>query len=763
MRSSALQRGLRALLLAAMVGSLLLANAIPVAAGSPFEGNDIKELREELRGTGVHVDWKKPPPVQSQGDQNRPPKVGDQRVFLALNDATGFYLKFFTLRGTSKDAELWVANNIDFPDPVGPDNDCRNDGVRNVITNAQVAYLLQQFGSNIRPTDTAWFGEPNVRRGDSAPLVDLLNGIGVPTHKNAYRNPAGRDVILVDNVRDDNYFDTDNANTLPYIAGFFSSTLSFYTQRNVMTIDAFDWVHRTGANPPHSPSTDPCLSMPARPFLYESVFAHEYQHLIHADYDADEVNWVNEGMSDFAEILTGYNDPSLHVDEMGFDSHTQGFLGWLSVFHPDWNSLPDDTGPENSLTVWEDQPGAAEIFEDYGFAYFFMTYMQTQGYGQSFFTAWHHNPLNSIAGLNDTLATFGSSDTFDSLFRDIVASVLVDGYIDNGASVTGAPLADLQNSATEATVFFNAAGDANDTPGAPPYGSDYIQLGPASGLTSIDFNGSEFFAAPGGPQWIVEGGYWTPDPAGDAYLPNLDASIARQVTAGETDVLTFEHYYQMENSWDFGFVQVSTDSGETWTSLPCTGTTSDHNPDAISTIVANMPGFTGPDETGALYVGSALVPVSSTCDLPTGTFLLAFRLMTDPAVEFDGWHVRNVRIGGALVDISPDSLSDWENIPFFDPTPIAFGWMVQLVGLSGTVDAYGDILTGGNVVILRPTLGAGNTYAFSGTELGTLAGSTQVVAIITALTPEDDQAGTYAPYSLMVNGAEMADGQNPVL
>jgi hypothetical protein len=38
-----------------------------------------------------------------------------------------------------------------------------------------------------------------------------------------------------------------------------------------------------------------------------------------------------------------------------------------------------------------------------------------------------------------------------------------------------------------------------------------------------------------------------------------------------------------------------------------------------------------------------------------------------------------------------------------------------------------------------------------------------VIAIITALTPENDQAGTYAPYSLMVNGAEKADGQNPTL
>ena len=111
--------------------------------------------------------------------------------------------------------------------------------------------MLQQHSSNIRPIDTAWFGDPAVRRGDNAPLIDLLNDIGLPTHKNAYRNPAGRDVILIDNVRDDNFFDTDNQNTLPRIAGFFSQTISSFTQRNVMTIDCWDWLaqHRPKPGP----------------------------------------------------------------------------------------------------------------------------------------------------------------------------------------------------------------------------------------------------------------------------------------------------------------------------------------------------------------------------------------------------------------------------------------------------------------------------------------------------------------------------------
>ena len=87
-----------------------------------------------------------------------------------------------------------------------------------------------------------------------------------------------------------------------------------------------------------------------------------------------------------------------------------------------------------------------------------MLYMQSQGYDQAFFTAWHHNGLNSIAGLNATLAAVGSSDSFDSLLKDLAVSVLADAYIDAGAGVTGASVADLQISDADATIFFNAKG-----------------------------------------------------------------------------------------------------------------------------------------------------------------------------------------------------------------------------------------------------------------------------------------------------------------
>src|SRR5207247_7433982 len=113
-------------------------------------------------------------------------------------------------------------------------------------------------------------------------------------------------------------------------------------------------------------------------------------------------------------------------------------------------------------------------------------------------------------------------------------------------------------------------GNAGDTHGAPPWGSDYIRLGSGASLASVAFNGDDQFFFPAGAQWVVDGdGYFTnPDVAStNHYDDNLDISIARSVAGHDGEVLSFDHYYAMELGWDFGFVQYSTGNGHTWQSL----------------------------------------------------------------------------------------------------------------------------------------------------------------------------------------------------
>ena len=183
--------------------------------------------------------------------------------------------------------------------------------------------------------------------------------------------------MLIDNVRDDNLYDLNNTQGFSYIAGFFSSGLNGFFNRNVMTIDAFDWLHRTGQNPPNEPVPgNNCTSAPARPSLYEGVFAHEYQHLLLSYVDPAEATWINEGTSDMAIALTGYGDPAAPITDLHFDSHIQCFPGYNSV-QTDANPNPRPGGPENSLNVWGDQnfDHEQEILCDYGAAYSFLLWL----------------------------------------------------------------------------------------------------------------------------------------------------------------------------------------------------------------------------------------------------------------------------------------------------------------------------------------------------------------------------------------------------
>src|SRR5687767_12991904 len=173
------------------------------------------------------------------------PVPGEVRNWVALDDSIGFYRKGFTFRGMGDKVEVWVASErrtlggitstaTDFQD-----GDCRN-GVRTQITDAQVQRLINEFDTNMYPKESAAFSVPPDRDGS--------HGLGPPF------NPLGEGdniVVLIDNVRDDNFHDLNNTQGHSYIAGFFSSTINALMDRNVMTIDAFDWLHRTGANPPH--------------------------------------------------------------------------------------------------------------------------------------------------------------------------------------------------------------------------------------------------------------------------------------------------------------------------------------------------------------------------------------------------------------------------------------------------------------------------------------------------------------------------------
>jgi len=685
------------------------------------------------------------------------PPLGTVRLMPVLDDVNGIYrIRQFTLRGLGQHIEVWVQtgtvggiSGINFPT-----GDCRNDGVRNVVSDAQIAGLINEFDTNMYPKESAAFSVPPTRDGTGGAV--LPPALGLPD--DYYAGDGDKIVTLVSNVRDTNFYDTNNANRFTYIAGFFSSQINDFFDRNVMTIDAFDWLHRTGANPPDNPSTDACTSAPARPRLYEGVFAHEYQHLLESYEDPDEFNWINEGLSDWAQTLVGYVNPGLPITDKGFDSHIQCFTGFLSVatlVNPNPRAA---CGPENSLTRWEDQ-GPAEILADYGAAYSIMELMHGR-YGTGFMTSLHRGEANGFAGVDEALAATGNRKVdSQSIFSDWTLSVALDGLVDDGFNILGSVKEKTVSVPTLHTTLLWSSPQAYASPGAPSNGSDYVQLRNSGGapltgdqITSLGFKGAT--TLPTSPlAWTVDA-----SPAGHIGNPALysgtgddrdEAAVTPITVPAGSPALTFNALWDLELGWDFGFVQISTDGGATYQSLACTDTTSDHDPGAVSAVVEKLPGFTG-------VSGGTGVWRPQSCSLSAyagQSVLLSFRVVNDPAAQGNGvlpspgmW-VDDVKVNGTVV-ADGSSLASFKSLSETRPTAVS-NFTVTVVSIDNAKK---------KITLKRFPLTGDFALSGKANVQKYIDKKADFVGVIVTYNDPGETATQYAPYQLTVNGAVQPGG-----
>jgi hypothetical protein len=651
------------------------------------------------------------------------PPVGTVRQWIALDDFNGaLYLKDYTLRGVGDHIEVWVANDLAFPE-----GDCRaNIPTSTQITPAQVARLVSEFDGNMYPKETRTFSTPPDRDGANPQISGDYSGDGDNT------------VALVDNVRDDNFYDLPAAPT--YIAGFFSSQFNDLVDRNVMTIDAFDWAHRTGTNPPDEPTGDLCTSRPARANLYEGTFAHEWQHLLHNYTDPFETTWLNEGLSDFAQTLTGYVDTTATVFDRGADSHIYCFQGFGTV-KTAFNPNPRDCGgPENSLNLWGEDDNPNAVLADYGSAYSFMQFLSDR-YGTDVLSRLHNDgDRQGLRSLDAALEAERAGGMY-GVIHDFQSMTLLDKIVGDSkhAVVLGVPKRRVTTPSLRSTVNL-ANPDANDEPGAAPNGADYVALQRADGqvlrgrdLRSLSFTGAQKLP-PIPLAWTVD----TDDPDrgdGNPVLwsgndSNTDAAAVAEVSVPSADpTLRFLAKYGAEPGFDYGYVQVSTDGGASYTTIA-----GDHTVD----------GPLGPALNGT--TGHAFEAESYDLSAYTGkTVLVAIRYVSDGGVNDGGLRVDDIAVGGTQV-------SDGSSLaPFRSPTEVrqtdVHNWNVRLVGIN----------EGKVPVALQVEFDGRNRIQLSRRELA-LASPFQKVVAIVAYDEPTEQVQQYAPYTLAVNGVVQPGG-----
>ena len=708
----------RSRIVAAAATALLLPLSVLPASAAPaafWPADDTRELTHKhftLDGEPGEV-----PKARPRAAAGTPP-VGTKRQWLGLDDVEGLiYRKDYTLRGVGQHIEVWVADDLAFPA-----GDCRAKVPGTTqVTDAQVARLVSEFDTNIYPKETAAFSTPPDRDGTKAQLGPDANGAG-----GVYTGAGDRTVTLVDNVRDDNFYDFPANPT--YTAGFFSAQLDDLFDRNVMTIDAFDWAHRTGANPPNEPTADLCTSRPARPNLYEGVFAHEWQHLLHNYTDPFETTWLNEGLSDLAQTLTGYVDARATVFQRGADSHIFCFQGFGTV-RTDFNTNPRDCGgPENSLTLWGESPNPNATLADYGNAYSFMLFLRDR-YGTDLVSRLHRDGgRQGLASVAAALRREGVRDLY-KVVHDYQSMVLLDRLV-QGWRVYGVPKSRVTTPSLRSTV--NLANPAiNATPGAAPNGADYVPFTVRGrDLRSVRFDGARTLP-PLPLTWTVVKN--DPDRRDNPVLwsgnaSNLDSAAVTTVTVpagGAT--LRLLAKYGAEAGFDYGYVTVSADGGRTYTPVAGDKTVEGPLGPALNGTTTGFEPHTF-DLSG--YAGK--------------TVLLGFRYVSDGGVNEGGLLVDDVTLGGKVV-------SDGASLAAFDsPTEIraieVHNWNLRLIGLDDKRKAAVQVeIDGRRDVRLDPV------------RLAALKLFPKVVAIV-AYDEPTEQVTQYAPYTLTVNGKRQPGG-----
>jgi len=513
---------------------------------------------------------------------------GGTKYFLGYDSINGYYFKTYTLRSIGDQVEIWVANDLSFQD----------DRPAHVVTQAQVDKLRDEFDHNIYQKDTEFFGTPDSHTGEYALLSDWGY---VPENYYAPEDGKERIIMLVDNIRDESYYDP----TYPFfIAGFYSPTYESYFDRNIISLDTNSWDTRLENT-------------------YFGTTAHEFQHLIHDDNDSMEETWINEGMSDFAEYLCGYGHPWGHVNF--FLDH-----------------------PENSLVEWDEHYDAEtgpETLADYGQAYLFQLYLNDH-FGKEFIQMLAKDTDHGIESVNKILDQNGTGIDFEELFRRFTLATAIDSPEPNDG-IYNFDSIDLK-------VNFESAA-AYDKDGVPAWGGDYKVINHANKIQQITFDGIQFMPSP----WkVVDDPLDTDNQVlwGNAGH-ELDNQMILEADLSNVDAATlqFDNFIDIEEAWDFGMVQVSMDGGDTWTSLENQNTRDDLVADGHPAIREQLPGFTGyyddwQKETFDLtpYAGQKI--------------LINFRYMTDWAYNDSGWFIDNIKIPEIGYYNDGSTLDDFKSI-----------------------------------------------------------------------------------------------------
>jgi len=418
---------------------------------------------------------------------------------------------------------------------------------------------------------------------------------------------------------------------------------------------------------------------------FDGVLAHEHQHMIHWAMDRNEDSWVNEGLSELAAHLGGYD---LGGSEYAF----------LAM-------------PDTQLTAW---PDLEESGAHYGASYLFLLYFYEQ-YGESAIRRLVAEPANGMAGLEAVLAEVDPSRSPEDLLADWLIANYLDqvGRTEDKYQYDSLYLDDIALSGLHQNYPLDQRGAVEQ------HAADYVVLEGQGDLT-IEFEGSTLVSLLGNS--THSGSYQWYALRGD----EGNATLTRSFDLAGLDSATLQAWtwYDLEVDYDYAYVSVSADGGETWSLLANNHTTTLDPSDSSY----------GPALTGLSGGGEEAEWVLQTFDLTPfagGPVLVRFEVVTDDSVNHPGL---------ALDDIAIPELGYADDVEGGDGGWQAAGWL-RVTDLIPQEFLVQVILVGDGVRVERLALDEQMMGTFQVAGLGSEV--EQVVMVVSALAPVTTEPAAY--------------------
>ena len=442
---------------------------------------------------------------------------------------------------------------------------------------------------------------------------------------------------------------------------------------------------------------------------YLALLAHEFQHMIHWHMDPDESVWANEGLSELAPLVAGYQQ--------------QTGVAFLN-------------DPDTPLLEWETEPQANG--SHYAGAFLFFAYLRAR-YGDDAIRQFVAAPANGPNGVEAALKTIGRPASFEATYLDwAVANLVHNGLTRDRQQRSGAYPAPGSTIAAD-----TGAGYAPPTDLDPRYSYGGLNVkdvvpdelpksgtGATVGQFATDYldatrlvtDGQLHLRFAGDPTVAllearspVSGTVWW-----SGRGENMDSRLTRQfdLRRAKGAKLTFRMYYDLETNWDYAYFLASTDGGQSWARLATDRTTEDNpNGNSYGAALTGEGGWVDEAVDLSAYDGQEV--------------LVRFEVLTDDAVSLEGLAVDDMHLDSVgFRDDAESAASDalWQAEGFRRVPPVLpQRWGVQVVvqrpdGLSAQrvpvrADGAGEVdVTGipGDAVV---------TLVVSGLTPGTRAGA----------------------------------------